>query len=173
MTEIAATYHFDSLPVVELFNRYGIKKSSFYGRAKKLGLTFESRNSQAVANGDQIGQLDALNDYLKTRGNTIATFVESLQTDEPGQITQHDPMTALLVLASAVLQQKRPQFVEQLEGLQRICDQSWLIPSRELATLLGRKTVKGKVIVCYGFKCSRINRSSREWKVERVKTQLD
>ena len=110
MTETTATYQVDSLPVNQLPDRYGIGKSSFYQRVSALGLEFEKRGTRSIAAADQIDQLDALHDHLKKKGNTIDSFMESLQLPEPenSQLTvgQSDSMTALLTLTSAILSQR-------------------------------------------------------------------
>ena len=171
MTETVATYQVDSLPVNQLPDRYGIGKSSFYQRVSALGMEFEKRGTRSIASADQVGQLDALHDHLKTRGNTIESFIELLPNPEPENsplaIAQSDSMTALLTLTSAILSQRQTDPLAHLEALQKACDQEWLISSSELAPLLRLTRISGQTIERYGFTCTRVGRNGAEsaWKI--------
>ena len=171
MTETVATYQVDSLPVNQLPDRYGIGKSSFYQRVSALGMEFEKRGTRSIASADQVGQLDALHDHLKTRGNTIESFIELLPNPEPENsplaIAQSDSMTALLTLTSAILSQRQTDPLAHLEALQKACDQEWLISSSELAPLLRLTRISGQTIERYGFTCARVGRNGAEsaWKI--------
>lgn len=171
MTETVATYQVDSLLVNGLHDRYDIGKSSFYQRVGALGLKFEKRGIRSIASADQVGQLDALHDHLKTRGNTIESFVNSLPTKAPqnsqlATVEQFDSTAALLTLTSAILQQ-RTDPLAYIRSLQEACDRGWLLSSSELAPLLKLAKVPGKEIRRYGFVCTRTGRNGAEsaWKI--------
>ena len=157
MTEIVGTYSVHSLPVNELHLRYDIGKSSFYQRVAALGMEFEKRGIRSIASVDQIDRLDALHDYLKTRGNTIEEFMSLRLPGANGQLVpiQPDITTAVLTLASAFLQQKPVDPLGHIRCLKEICKEGYLIPTHELKDLLRRKTITGDSIRAYSFVCLR------------------
>lgn len=172
MTETIATYQVDSLPVADLPKRYSIGKSSFYERVSALKLEFEKRGTRSIASADQIDRLDALHDHLKTRGNTIESFINSLPNPEPENsqlaIAQSDPSAVVGILASAIIQASRQADpLAHIQALQKACDHKWLLSSSELALLLKLARVSGQTIERYGFTCTRMGRNGAEsaWKI--------
>ena len=176
MTETVATYQVDRLPVADLPKRYGIGKSSFYERVSALGLEFEKRGTRSIASADQIDRLDALHDHLKTRGNTIESFTNSLPNPEPENsqlttTTQSDPSAVISILASAIIQaSKQADPLAHIEALQKACDHKWLLSSSELAPLLKLSRISGQTVKKYGFICTRSGRNGAEsaWLITRV-----
>lgn len=165
MSETIPTYQIDSIPANQLPDRYGIKRSAFYERVALLGLKFEKRSTTAIASADQVGLLDALHDHIRS-GQTIESFVSSLPKSESQLATiAENPNQAIIALVSAIASMQLRDPLAHIEALQKACDMSWLLPSCDLAPLLKLKRLTGDSITRYGFKCDRVGRNGREWRI--------
>lgn len=174
MSEIPPVYRFDSISVAGLPDRYGIGKTQFYSRRDHLGLKFEAHGNRAYATVQQVDLLDALHDHIKL-GNSIESFVESLPTPETSQIiTQSDPTSALIALASAIATRLTPpktklaELKERIDLLQTLSDRQVPIPSSDLKMVLDRRSLK-KPVTAYGFQATPIGRQSGQtlWQISK------
>ncbi len=80
--------------------------------------------------------------------------------------------TAMLLPLLATLQKPATEHtpLERFERLQALADNDWRSSTSELASILGVKTLSGRVLERYKFRFSRVGRNGAQsaWKVERV-----
>lgn len=170
----------DLIPVSLLVERYNLKRPALYGRFAKLGIEPRRIGRTAYVTPQDMAKLDQADDTL-AQGGTLSEFTE-LTEPSPG-LVKSSP-TALnassfnesLELVAEILSMTPRQsdtalLVERLEALDKAAAQGWLLPSHDLATILGLgKLNYGAEFSRYGFVFTRLEKQGTQylWRVSKV-----
>ncbi len=170
----------DLIPVSLLVERYNLKRPALYGRFAKLGIEPRRIGRTAYVTPQDMAKLDQADDTL-AQGGTLTEFTE-LTESSPGLVKS--PPTALnpstfnesLELVAEILsmtprQSETALLVERLEALDKAAAHGWLLPSHDLATILGLgKIVQGPEFSRYGFIFTRLEKQGTQylWRVSKA-----
>ena len=144
-----------------------------------LGLKPEKQGNKAFVNTAQIDQLDQIHERIQ-QGMTVEQAAAVMGTPQNNQsltVTRQSyetgqEFTAMLLPLLATPQKPATEHkpLERFEQLQALADNDWRPSTSELASILGVKTLSGKVLERYGFRFKRVGRNGAQsaWKVERV-----
>lgn len=185
MTEI-------ELPVADLPNRYNVSRSQVYARLDALKqrnpeLVPVKRGKKAYVGGQLLAFMDSMH-VLIQQGVTVAAAADKALSVEPqthpespvglSDRTQDNTITpttdrlsdlALLASAIAAANHPPPDPLARYRQLEEIAAHGWLLPTSELAELLGLTTLSGQEFERYGFRFTRVGKAGSEntWKVEK------
>lgn len=163
----------DAIPTAKLMADLQAKRTSFYKAIAHLKIqTFmDGKTSMVRANDAQ-----KLRDYYQSKtveinGQSLATISlsELEQTNNGINAVQRDVIPLLQAL-SGFLPQSEPDPFKNLRMLQEACDRGWLLPSKQVAELIGRSgsTIAGNRFSYCGFKFEAVQEGRRKvWKIEK------
>jgi hypothetical protein len=179
------------LPVADLPNRYGVARSQVYTRLDALkqrspALAPEKRGKKAYVSGHLLEALDSMH-VLISQGDTVAEAADQVlnlgpktrpispvgqpdRTQDSRIFPAGDRISDLALLAGAIAaNQPQPDRLARYRQLEEIASHGWLLPSSELADLLGMGNLSGQEFERYGFKFIRVGKAGAEstWKVEK------
>lgn len=180
----------DRFPVSNLPERYGIGRTALYERLNALSIKPQKQGTKSYIAGEQLQQLDALDQHLKS-GRGLNDFLDAVhrttseQTEQlaPAPIdaiapTESSTMVAIMdgllqaVVARITPQSSRGTRLAHLRELEEAYEKRWLLSTSELADLLGlsAETVRGygEQFAEAGFLFSRAGTRSRgelAWRV--------
>ncbi len=182
----------DGFPVAQLPDRYGVARSVVYSRLSALKIEPSKRKNKAYITNDQLQLLDELNEHLKRKGATVAEFQarvglgeqttqtepmrvsDSMQSDQTGQLTTLDSLSALGFLAEALATRMTPpaQRLNHLRSLEEAASYRWLLSTSDLSALLKlspRTINRQQSFERYGFIFNRAGRNGTEisWSVNK------
>lgn len=193
MTDFSPTA-VDELPLSALPDRYGVARSQIYNRINALGIETIKRGNKAYVNAQQIAQLDQIHGLIQ-QGKGLEEAAALIRQDSPVRQSRETAglyklpslvdspvgpsyeMTGqwelLQVLASAIASQQSsptPDPLSRFEQLQRLADHDWRPGTKELAQILGLKSLSGSEFERYGFRFTRAGKNGAEsaWRVEKV-----
>jgi hypothetical protein len=154
----------DRFPVKELMGRYGIGRTALYDRFKHASIKPDKEGTRSFISGEQLAELDRLNDHLATGGSLsdfVPTFSEQEETQELAIVPNssadvqrtvaNDNLEALAVAVSvgverAIASQSHPPNpLWYMKELKQAAEEGWLLSTSEARELLGVKptTTKG------------------------------
>lgn len=170
----------DPYPVSELFARYGKSRDVVYKRLNGLKIRPHKldKGNQSYITLEELQLMDALHQHVQS-GGELSDFVVRLSavesdSDEREGFGESDIVRQLsnqsidqfLELAQAIALLIRPtDRFSSYEQLERFARNGWLIQSRELRELIGRKSLS------HGMRWGgfRMERRGRWWKVVKEK----
>lgn len=182
----------DRFPVKDLPNRYGIARSVLYTRMQKLGIKPTKESNKSYINGEDLKQLDELDQHL-TNGGTIAQFsdqtdsrtdTQDTMTEAPAKynhgnrtdsLEKQDRQTEQLSIPGLFYElintaieatENKRSGLNDLRDLQEIANNNWTIPTRRLASIINRSRsyFRGKNQVYYcGFVFEKVRKQGNEF----------
>ena len=182
----------DELPVSALPDRYGVARSQIYNRINALGIETIKRGNKAYVVASQIEQLDQIH-VLIQQGQGLEQAAEMIVGDSPtrqshgtagqysiaprqdnlieqsyGTVGQVDLLNLLAAIAQP--QSPAPNPLSRFEQLQAIADHDWRPGTKELAEILGLKSLSKPKFERYGFRFTRAGKNGGEsaWRVEKL-----
>jgi hypothetical protein len=191
-TAIANPTAVDELPLSALPDRYGVARSQIYNRINVLGIETIKRGKKAYVNASQIAQLDQIhgliqegkgleeaaaivlpNSPVRQSRETAGQYNIAFMQDSPIEPSYETTAKLELIqwLVGAIAQQQ-PSLnpLSRFEQLQAIADYDWRPGTKELAEILGLKSLSGSEFERYGFRFIRVGKNGAEsaWKVEKI-----
>lgn len=175
----------NNFKVSELCERYGLNsRQAVYDRMKDLAINPVKRGEISATD---LELMDKLDKHLKS-GGTIEDFVQNPQVIQPDKITlsstqldkseaveETSAFNALLGLLERlfIAQQQAPSLLSNFGDLEKIALMNWVIPTSEVARLIGFKPQKsleyGSFII---ERCGKIGRQTG-WVVVKKFTQQE
>jgi hypothetical protein len=156
----------DRASVVSLMNKYGIKKTTFYERLKRLGITPTKEGHRAYLNAEEIILMDRLHEHLKnggslnsfkynndkkvTKENSDKTFILEDRSD-----VKHEQLISAILMVSAkisqdvsaaianALNEKTQTVFEEQLCLDLVAEKKWVLPTSKISEIIGKKA-RGK-----------------------------
>lgn len=180
------------LRVASLPERYGVARSQIYARIDALKqrdptLAPWKRGKRAYADQRLIEALDSMHVLITQEGDTVAEAADKIldlpltrpvtntgqpdRTQDTSMVSSTPSPSDLALLASAIAtNQPPPDRLEKYRQLEEITTHGWLLPTSELADLLGMEITSDSVFECYGFRFTQSGqaRSEQTWKVEKL-----
>ncbi|AFY61182.1 hypothetical protein [Synechococcus sp. PCC 6312] len=170
----------DLVPVSMLVERYGLKRPALYGRFAKLGIEPQRIGRTAYVTQQDMAKLDQADDTL-AQGGTLSEFSELIESSaslvkstttalSPNSLNQSLELVAE-ILSMTPRQSETALLVERLEALDKAAQNGWLLPSHDLATILGLgKIAQGSEFSRYGFVFHRLEKQGTQylWRVNKV-----
>lgn len=163
----------DAMPTAKLMNDLGAKRTSFYKAIAALGIsTFMDGKTSMIRSEDAERLKDHYqNKIVEINGEPVKTIslseLENRQTDK-----RTNEIIPLLQAFSACLPQAEPDPFRGLRLLEEACDRGWLLPSKQVAELIGRSGSKiaGSRFSYCGFRFVAVREGRRNvWKITKPK----
>jgi hypothetical protein len=153
----------DRFPVKDLMGRYGIGRTALYDRFKHANIKPDKEGTRSFVSGEQLAELDRLNDHLAT-GGSLSDFVPAYGWREEGQelalapnssadVQPIEPAANLEALAVAVSvgveraiasQSQPPNPLWYMKELKQAVEEQWLLTTAEVRELIGVKPTAAK-----------------------------
>lgn len=163
--------------IADVLSMTGLKRTTLYSRMEGLGIKPTKQGRNSFITEDELQQLQALHEHLG-KGGMIADFgvvgddsenrtsATQLTVSAPGAITP--PLVQALEMVAEIMDMApKPTAAanlrEKLQFLDEAVERGWLIPSGELADVLGLGTIKGAEFSRYGFTFTHAAKQGREW----------
>lgn len=157
----------DAIPTAKLMADLQAKRTSFYKAIAHLKIqTFmDGKTSMVRANDAQ-----KITDYYQSK--TVEINGQSLATISLSELEQqtNNGVIPLLQALSGFLPQSEPDPFKNLRMLQEACDRGWLLPSKQVAELIGRSgsTIAGNKFSYCGFRCEAVQEGRRKvWRIKK------
>ncbi|AFY62784.1 hypothetical protein [Synechococcus sp. PCC 6312] len=173
------------IPISTVMEQHSLKRPALYARMNGLGITPTKIGRNAFVTEAEFYRLEQLHDYLG-RGGTIANFISGTDITErnesPGLVVSPSsamtvsPQASLEMMAEILdlMQQPDPaqSLRSRLETLEQAAVNGWLLPSRDVAMLLGLgKLNYGPEFSRYGFVFTRLEKQGTEyiWRISKLR----
>lgn len=164
--------------IADVLSMTGLKRTTLYSRMEGLGIKPTKQGRNSFITEDKLHQLQALHEHLG-KGGMIHNFGvvgdDSENRTSPIQLIVSPPgaitpalTQALEMVAEIMDMSPRPtaagELREKLQFLDEAVERAWLIPSGELAAVLGLGKVPGTSdFERYGFTFTHAAKQGREW----------
>ena len=173
-------------PVAELTDRYQIVRSQVYARINALkGLNPDLApfkiGVKAYVNQAVLGCLDAMHRLITDEGLITEEAAAHVAAQIQTSITPDTQQTVSAIQKNELSGDEAPHLRSIREAtesepfgryqwLDRVAERGWLLPSSELATLLGCNSVPTKDFERFGYRFTKSGKSGSEntWKTEKV-----
>lgn len=171
----------DRVSTAELLKRYGLgSRTGLSNRMEALGIVAYKEGKQYYVPVDAVEQLDALNECLKRSGATLVECARSVQQMQNGSsrsdysalAPSYDNLPSL-PYPIVIQMQPAPDPLANYRLLEEIAQKGWQLPTSQLLSLLGLKSVprlQDYTFYRHGFYFVRTGRSGREseWCVKKL-----
>ena len=163
----------DRIPVKSLWDSYGVGKTKFYEILDSLGVERAKIGNQAFIDAGGKQRLDR---YFNLPEERRESFVRELSVlvSSAHELTANESNISPVKYTPELISQWVELFANAIhptdrfsnyEQLERFAQNGWLIQSRELKELIGRKALVYPVMRWGGFKLTSVR--GRWWRVEK------
>lgn len=162
----------DPYPVSALFARYNRSRDVIYKRLDALNITPHrlEKGNQSYISLEELRQLDELHEHV-VAGGKLSDFPMPIstdigQSDIVGRQLSELGVEQFLELAHTIAGLIRPDDrFSNYEQLERFARNGWLIQSKDLRDLIGRKRLDSTWMRWGGFE---FTRSGRWWRIKKI-----
>lgn len=158
MTEI------DRVPLKNLWDRYGVGKTKFYETLDLLRVERIKVGNQAFLTRTGQERLDRYFSLPEEGRSRFVRELSELTQEDESELVSYTPDVVGQWVERVAIALRPPDPFSHYEHLERFAQNGWLIRSRDLSELIGRK-LRGSEVNWGGFRLERV--AARWWKVSK------
>lgn len=182
------TTEIDTIALTDVQERFQIGRTALYDRLKALGITPEKIGNKSYINSEQLAQMEALHEHLKTGklSDFMASHSPRTPNSQSGQLAQpvatvsgitpsaieviDRVLDRLLQTAVQAAPKSKSVNFANLEALDRAADKRWHLSSSQVKDLLGVASLPKSPFTRFGFSFEKAGKNGNEaaWRITKI-----